>query len=129
MKKIILNHFAKTLRSSQTDAEKKLWHCLRDKRLGGIKFKRQQPLGPYIVDFCSFESKVIIELDGGQHAKEAEKEAKRTRYLSERGYKVIRFWDNEVLSSVEAVQEVLLEKLIESPSPWPSPFKGEGNVR
>src|SRR5215472_7610100 len=103
--------FARTLRRYQTDAEKKLWRMLRSREFQGIKFRRQQPLGPYISDFCSFEEKLIIELDGGQHAVSQEKDLKRTRYLQKSGFKIIRFWNNEVLANSDAVLEQVRQNL------------------
>jgi very-short-patch-repair endonuclease len=104
---------ARKLRQSQTDAEKALWAKLKTRQLEGIKFRRQQPLGPYIIDFISFERKIIVELDGGQHnerrAKERDRE--RTAWLKERGYQVLRFWDNEVLVNIEGVLEKIREFL------------------
>jgi very-short-patch-repair endonuclease len=98
-------NLVKELRCGQTDAEGKIWANLRAKRLSGIKFRRQQPIGNYIVDFVSFEQKLIIEVDGGQHneAPNIEKDEKRTKYLESKGYRVIRFWDNDVLENIEGV--------------------------
>jgi len=93
--------FARGLRRRQTDAERRLWARLRDRRLLGAKFARQVPLGPYIVDFCCCEQKVIVELDGGQHAARADYAAARTSCLEGLGYRVLRFWDNEALGNTE----------------------------
>jgi len=101
------------LRQSQTDAEKALWARLRNKQLQGVKFRRQQPLDPYIVDFVSFERKIIVEVDGGQHnereARERDKE--RAAWLKGGGYQVLRFWNNEVLRNMEGVLEKIVEVL------------------
>jgi|SRR5581483_5110334 len=118
--------FARTLRRNQTDAEKRLWRCLRAREFQGVKFRRQQPLGPYVADFCSFDEKVVVELDGGQHALKREKDAKRTEYLKQSGFKVIRVWDNEVLANLEGVLEHIRQSLDKHPSPRPSPARGEG---
>jgi very-short-patch-repair endonuclease len=91
----------KRLRTSMTDAERKLWRALRARNIGA-KFRRQVPLGPYIVDFVCFETKVIIEVDGSQHADNA-RDAVRDRYFAERGYRVLRFWNGDVLTSLDAV--------------------------
>ncbi len=107
----ILKDFARSLRRNQTDAEQKLWVLLRSKRFKDVKFRRQQPLDPYIVDFCSFEKMLVIELDGGQHAKNQEKDSKRTKFLECEGYRVIRFWDHEVLTNFEGVLEKILQYL------------------
>ena len=117
--------FAKQLRRSMTDAELLLWRHLRAHRLLGAKFKRQQPLGNYIVDFVCFEATVVIEIDGGQHL-ESERDRQRDAWLHGRGYKVLRFWNNEVLEQTEAVLEKILQVL--TPSPHPSPARGEGAI-
>ena len=98
--------------------------------MGGFKFRRQEAIGPYIVDFVSFESKLIIEVDGGQHAgiKARAQDETRSMWLSGRGYQVLRFWNNDVLLSREAVAESIRAVLERdnAPSPQPSPVKGEG---
>lgn len=101
--------FARFLRKSSTDAEQLLWYHLRNRRFLGIKFKRQQPLDCYIVDFISFERKLIIEIDGGQHneKKKLLKDQTRSNELERKGYKVIRFWNNEVLQNLSGVLETL----------------------
>jgi very-short-patch-repair endonuclease len=120
------NTLARTLRKKQTDAERLLWGQLRAGRLGEVKFRRQHSVGPYFADFCSIEEKLIVELDGGQHAIRCAEDATRTDFLEKRGFKVIRFWDHEVLQSLEAVLESIRTHLIKSPSPQPSPSRGEG---
>lgn len=104
---------AHELRREQTDAEKTLWMKLRDKQLEGVKFRRQQPIGPYIVDFVSFGRRLIIEIDGGQHDEEnvRAKDERRTAWLEERGYRILRFWNNEVLIDLEGVLERIKEAL------------------
>jgi very-short-patch-repair endonuclease len=108
-----LTQLARLLRRQQTDAERKLWQNLRSKQFEALKFRRQQPMGIYIVDFVSFEKKLIIELDGGQHnEKEAmEKDNERTKWLEGKGYRVLRFWNNEVLTNIEGVLEKISESL------------------
>ena len=91
---------ARHLRRDATDAEKRLWRALRE-AFPGAKFRRQSPVGPYIADFLSFRHKLIIEVDGGQHS--AEVDARRTAYLTREGYRVVRFWNNEVLENCDAV--------------------------
>ena len=93
---------ARELRQSPTDAEICLWSRLRRRQLGGFRFRRQQPIGPYIVDFFCPEARLIVEVDGGQHANSAADEI-RTRWIEERGYRVIRFWNNDVLGNTEGV--------------------------
>jgi len=112
------------LRRDMTDAERKLWLALRDRRLDGHKFRRQSTIGPYIVDFFCAEAKLIIELDGGQHNEEAD--ATRTRFLAERGYQILRFWNNEVLENFEGVLQVISETLKKRPSSNLLPQTGEG---
>jgi very-short-patch-repair endonuclease len=115
---------AKSLRSNQTDAEAKLWYHLRAYRFMGLKFKRQKPVGNYIVDFVCIEKKLIIELDGGQHAEKAEYDKARTKFLESEGYHVLRFWNHEVLNELEAVLEFIRLKVTLSPTPLPQ--AGEG---
>src|SRR6266566_8339976 len=109
MKRItpIYTTFARKLRKDQTEVEKILWHKLRNRQLENIKFRRQYSIGPYIVDFVATETKVIIELDGGQHNEESNriKDEERTHYLEKNGYKLIRFWDNEVMENLDEVLE------------------------
>ena len=100
----LLNN-AKSLRSNMTDAEQKLWYHLRASRFMGLKFKRQKPLGPYIIYFVCLEEKLIIELDGGQHAENIAYDQKRDAWLRDQGYKVLRFWDNELFNQTESVLE------------------------
>lgn len=119
-----LKHKARRLRKELTETEKYLWKYLRDKQIGGFKFRRQQPVGRYIVDFINFEKKLIIEVDGGQHSIYKKRDIIRDKYLKKEGYRVLRFWDNEVLNNIEGVLEVIMQNL--SPSPQPSPLKGEG---
>ena len=110
---------ARNLRRYQTDAEKRLWRYLRNRGLEGRKFRRQHPVGPYIVDFACLEKRLIIELDGGQHALQSEKDAERTEYLESRGFRVLRFWNNQVLKETSAVLEVILSVLAENDTPSP----------
>jgi len=116
---------AKSLRSTQTDTELKLWYHLRAHRLNGYKFKRQVRVGPYIVDFACSETQVIVELDGSQHL-DSRADVKRDRALSEHGYRVLRFWNDAALKETEAVLEVILSALQGSPLPNPSPAGGRG---
>jgi len=100
--------FAKTLHRNMTDAEKKLWYYLRAGRLEGHKFRRQAPIGPYVVDFAAPVLKLIVELDGSQHALQQQYDAARTRYLHGCGYRVLRFGDDEALRQTDAVREAIL---------------------
>ena len=98
---------AKALRNSATDAEKRLWSKLQSSQLEGVKFRRQEPIKEYIVDFVNFQKKLIIELDGGQHAEAIEKDVQRDDCLTSLGFKVLRFWNNEVFENLEGVLEVI----------------------
>ena len=99
-------------RKNATDAERIHWGKLRNKQLGGFKFRRQQPIGQYIVDFVNFERKVVVELDGGHHKAQRGKDEARDLWLRRHGYEVIRFWDNEVFENLEGVLETIREKLL-----------------
>ena len=103
-----LTKHAKSLRKNSTKAETLLWSRIRSRQLEGIKFRRQQPIENYIVDFVSFEERIIIELDGGQHADLKQKDQRRDKRLTENGYTVLRFWNNDVLENIDAVLEIIL---------------------
>jgi adenine-specific DNA-methyltransferase len=101
--------------------------ALRDRRLSGVKFRRQHPIGPYFADFCSTERRLVIELDGSQHVEQAEYDRQRTVFMELNGYTVLRFWDHEVLVNAAAVMEDIFEALRTSPlTPALSPDGGEG---
>jgi very-short-patch-repair endonuclease len=114
---------ARMLRKQSTDAERLFWSRVRGHRLNGYKFKRQHPIGCYIVDFVCIEVRLVVELDGGQHAK-SNADKTRDAQLRNQGYRVLRFWNNDVLSNIDGVVEQLIENL--RPSPLPSPKTGEG---
>jgi very-short-patch-repair endonuclease len=116
---------ARRLRKDSTDAEKRLWSLLRAHRYGGYKFKRQQPIGPYIVDFACFDARLVIEIDGGQHADAARSDSIRDAWLAREGFRILRFWNNEVLGNIEGVMQQITLSL-QAPSPQPSPTRGEG---
>lgn len=121
--------FAKTLRVGMTDADRKLWYYLRANRFEGMKFVRQKPIGPYVVDFCCYGGKLVVELDGGQHYQQIEWDARRTVFLNREGYRVIRFSDTDALKNTMAVLEQIRRALYEQPflpSPQPSPASGGG---
>ncbi|PIF89551.1 very-short-patch-repair endonuclease [Acidovorax sp. 62] len=109
--------FTKNLRQNMTDAELLLWKHLRAHRMGDQKFRRQQPLGPYIVDFVHFAQRLIIEADGGQHAGAAH-DAARDAWLQSQGFRVLRFWNNDILLRTDAVLEAIWAALhLQAPSP------------
>lgn len=122
-------HFARQLRRNMTDTEKLLWRHLRGHRLAGQKFRRQQPLGGYVVDFVHFGARLIVEADGGQHNASAG-DVQRDQWLRRQGFRVLRFWNNEILLNTEEVLAVIFEAVggssVSSPSPQPSPARGEG---
>ena len=104
------------MRSAPTDAEQRLWSILRAKQLSGYKFKRQQPIGSFIVDFVSIRHRLIIEADGGQHSSEVD--GRRDAYLKAQGYRILRFWNNDILTNEEGVALTILDAL-DRPSPQP----------
>ena len=117
--------FARRLRRDMTDVERALWRCLRRRQLDGHRFRRQNPIGPYIVDFVCIEQRLVIEVDGGQHADSAWDRV-RDACLRSRGFRVLRFWNNEVLEQIEGVCGMILESLSKAPHPGLPPQAGEG---
>ena len=117
---------AKQLRTTPTDAENALWTQLRAKRLCGFKFRRQFPINGYVVDFVCLECKLVIEVDGSQHGDALDCDAKRTTVLRKNGFRVLRFWNNEVLQQLDSVLAEILTQLHTPPSPQPSPASGRG---
>jgi very-short-patch-repair endonuclease len=103
------NVVAKNLRANQTEAERRLWNLIRNKRLGGIRFRRQHPIGPYYADFFCAVANLVIELDGSQHAEEENvtHDEIRSKWLAERGYRVLRFWNVDVFKNPEGVLETI----------------------
>ena len=108
---------ARQLRKDMTDAERALWARLRRRQVLGHKFRRQQPLGPFIVDFVCLERKLVIEVDGGQHADQQQDDARRTGWLEDQGFVVLRFWNHEVLAEPEAVIQAIADALAPPPAP------------
>ena len=94
-----------------TEAELALWRNLRLRQLIGCKFRRQQPIGNYIVDFVCFEKQLIIEIDGGQHSLQSTYDCERNEWLLKEGFRVLRFWNNQVLEEIEAVKEIIADSL------------------
>jgi very-short-patch-repair endonuclease len=141
---VTLTYRAKRLRRACTDAEARLWEALRDRRLGGWKWRRQAPCGPFILDFLCAQARLVVELDGSQHAEQQVYDARRTAQLAAMGLRVLRFWNSEVLANLDGVCVSILEALdeasrqgrcraapavrgpaIEPPSPYPLPQAGE----
>jgi very-short-patch-repair endonuclease len=112
------------MRSNQTDAEERLWQILRAKRLAAYKFKRQLVIDDYIVDFACLQRRLIVEADGGQHAESA-RDGRRDAHLNAQGFRVLRFWNNDVFENEEGVLTSIFDAL-QSPLPNPSPAEGRG---
>ena len=123
-----INDLAKKNRKRQTPAEYKLWGILRNRQIMDLKFRRQQAIGEYIVDFCCYEKKLIIELDGSQHLEQQFADAKRTKMLEQSGFQVIRFFNNDVLNDIDGVLEYIIQKIENAQDNHPhptSPIQGE----
>ena len=116
--------YARQLRTSATDAERLLWRCLRQRQLNGWKFRRQYPIAGFIADFACIEQRLVMELDGGQHAERSAYDANRTAVMASYGFRVLRFWNNEVMSNLEGVVAVIGGAAVQ-PHPGP-PLQGRG---
>jgi very-short-patch-repair endonuclease len=114
-----LTHVAKRLRRDMTDAERVLWRELRAHRFEGFKFKRQEPLGPYVVDFICHAARLVVEIDGGQHADQGAADLERTHWLESQGFRVLRFWNNDVFANIEGVMRALEKELRAAVPPAP----------
>jgi very-short-patch-repair endonuclease len=130
-----LTGLARQLRARMTDAERKLWFALKDRRFAAFKFRRQVPVGPYIADFLCFEKRLIVEVDGGQHA-DSVSDAERDNWLAQNEFQLLRFWNSDVLQNLEGVLTSLSKLLDRAPHPSsrlretpPSPARGEGKKR
>lgn len=125
---ILESGLQRRLRNAMTDAERCLWSRLRHRQLDGCKFRRQHPYYRYILDFACRERRLVVEVDGGQHAG-AESDAARDRFLRQGGFQVLRFWNNDVLTQTDAVAEAIYRALVDRrqhhPRPDP-PLEGEG---
>jgi len=119
---------SRELRNNATVPERKLWQHIRNRQISGVRFNRQVPIDPFICDFVARTPKLIIERDGGQHAVRTVEDERRTRFLESRGYRVLRFWNNDVLVNVEGVLSVICSALNDRPSPDPS-RKREGEIK
>ncbi len=116
-----MKSLARRLRQQATDAERMLWKHLRAHRMAGYKFRRQVVIEPYIVDFVCLEARLIVEADGGHHLEQMENDLNRSVFLESLDYKIIRFWNHEILGDIHTVLERIHDYLIETPSPQPSP--------
>jgi very-short-patch-repair endonuclease len=103
----VYHDLARELRKNLTEAERRLWRSLRMRRFGGCKFRRQAPIGEYIVDFVCFERKLVIELDGSQHRNMMTQDTDRTRWLNGEGFKVVRFWNPDIFNEIDSVLEAI----------------------
>jgi very-short-patch-repair endonuclease len=121
---------ARELRQNSTDAERWLWQRLRNRQLLGQKFRRQVPISQYIVDFLCHECKLVVEIDGSQHQQQTDYDDRRTQFLERQGYRVVRYWNNEVLQQGEAVLESIVQALADrrerplTPTPLPAGERG-----
>jgi very-short-patch-repair endonuclease len=120
--------FARALRRNMTDAETALWQRLRRRQLQGHRFRRQCPIGPWIADFACLERRLVVEVDGGQHAG-SQRDADREAWLHRQGFVVLRFWNNEVLEHIEGVCDMILDSLSKHPCPDAASHAGEGQGR
>jgi crossover junction endodeoxyribonuclease RuvC len=118
-------NLARQLRHHPTEVEKRVWDLLRSRQIGA-KFRRQQPIEGYIVDFVSFEHRLMIEIDGGQHANPSKYEERRTRCLEANGFRILRLWNNDVMENEEGVFEQIVMALRTAPTPSPSHARGVG---
>lgn len=122
MKRLNVDH-ARALRHDQTDAERTLWSRLRNRGLLGRKFRRQHEIGPYVADFVCTDAWLVVELDGGQHLDQIGYDARRTRWLEQEGYRVLRFWNDDILKNLDGVLEQIVRVLLDT-APHPNPLPG-----
>jgi len=123
---------ARALRAHPTDAEKRIWYLLRSRRFCAHKFRRQHLIGPFIVDFACIRQRLVIELDGGQHQVDVQADRARDSFLRAKGFRVLRFWNDDVLGNTQLVLEAIAQCLDAaptlSPGPSPAPSAGEGSL-
>ncbi len=124
---INLTDRARKLRKNSTDAERLLWKRLKTKQISGLKFRRQEQIGYYIADFVCYEASLVIEADGGQHLDNRDNDEDRTMWLNSQGFKVLRFWNNEILTNIDGVLENILKESTSPLSPTLS-HKGRGGL-
>ena len=105
-----ISHHASQLRRNRTDAEEKFWQAVRNRQIDGFKFRFQHSLLPYVADFACLDAMLIVEIDGGQHSEA--RDAKRTAFLESKGFEILRFWNNDVLTNLDGVILVVREALI-----------------
>jgi len=117
---------ARSLRREATDAERLLWHRLRDRQIAKSKFRRQYVIEPYIVDFVCLKRRLVVEVDGGQHAEQVSEDERRSAFLKSKGFRVLRFWNTEVLTETDGVLQAIYAALLDDPSPQPSPRRERG---
>ncbi len=117
---------ARRLRQNMTEAESRVWQILRLHQMKGYKFRRQVPIGRYIVDFVCHEGRLIVEIDGGQHDPSSSRETERTRFLQKEGYRVLRFWNNEVLANLDGVHQTIADELGRITPTQTLPHRGGG---
>ncbi len=117
---------ARTLRQNMTEAEIRIWQMLRAHRTDGCKFRRQVAIGRYIADFVCHEARLVVEIDGGQHDRSSPREIERSGLLQNQGYRILRFWNNEVLANPDGVHETILNAVATSPPRCPPPSRGRG---
>jgi very-short-patch-repair endonuclease len=116
---------ARALRQDMTEHEKRVWRILRSGQIKGHKFRRQVPIGCYIADFVCHKARLILEIDGGQHDRSSCREAERTEFLQNEGYRLLRFWNNEILENLDGIHRTIADALATSPVPKPPPSWGE----
>lgn len=116
------------MRQNMTEAERRIWEILRSQQMKGYKFRRQLPIGRYIADFVCHEARLIVEIDGGQHDRSSPQEAERSIFLHNQGYRVLRFWNNEVLANLDGVHQTIAEELGRI-TPTQTPHRGGGLFR
>ena len=124
----LIRSYARSLRHNPTDAEKLLWRQIRMWQLDGLKFRRQQPIGIYIVDFACLEKRVVVEIDGSQHVEQSDYDTERDEWLREQGFIVLRFWNHEVLKSIDDVTEKIFQSVKSTPFLSPSPQGGRKKI-
>jgi very-short-patch-repair endonuclease len=119
---------ARSLRQNMTEADRRVWQRLRSRQMHGYRFRRQVPIGRYIADFVCHDARLIVEIDGGQHDPSSSPEAARSGFLQNEGYRILRFWNNEVLANLDGVHATIADALAGiTPTP-PSPIEGEGLI-